>query len=147
MDLVVRHFRDLTTADLYEILRLRVAVFVVEQACAYQEIDGFDVDAWHVYFRDENGIQAYLRVLDRGTMFPDSVSIGRVVSRKRRCGLALGLLREGIRVAREQFAAKEIQLAAQVYARELYEKAGFRQTSEVYMEDGIPHINMHLLYC
>lgn len=143
MDLVVKHFSELTAFELHEILRIRSQVFVVEQNCVYQDVDGKDTDAWHLYLKDENGIQACLRVLDKGVSFEEA-AIGRVVSLKRREGLASRLLQEGIRVAREKFGAERISLEAQVYARSLYEKQGFRQTSEEFLEDGIPHIKMTL---
>lgn len=143
MKLYIQRFDDLPAGELYEILRLRSQVFVVEQNCVYQDLDDKDRDAWHVYLKDEAGIQAYLRVLDRGVRFED-VSIGRVLSMKRRCGLGTRILQVGIRVAREKFAARRITIEAQVYARSLYEKQGFVQTSDEFLEDGIPHICMTL---
>lgn len=143
MKLYIKKFEELTGTELYEILKLRSNVFVVEQNCVYQDLDNKDQGAWHVYLTDEDGIQAYLRVLDRGVSFED-VSIGRVISMKRRCGLGTRILREGIRVAREKFAAQRITIEAQAYARGLYEKLGFVQNSEEFLEDGIPHIRMAL---
>lgn len=143
MELVIKHFHELSTEELVEIYKLRVAVFVVEQQCPYQEVDDYDKDAYHVYFRDEEGIQAYLRVLDRGTYY-DHVSIGRVISVKRRCGLGTNLVKEGIRVAKEKFHADKIDIMAQTYAREFYEKIGFRQISEEFLDVGIRHIKMEL---
>ncbi len=143
MELVIKHFNELTAFELHEILRIRSQVFVVEQDCVYQDVDGKDLGAYHLYLKDDEGIQACLRVLDKGVSFEDA-AIGRVVSIKRRAGLASQLLREGIRVAREKFGADSISLEAQVYARSLYEKQGFRQTSEEFLEDGIPHIKMTL---
>lgn len=143
MELVIKHFSQLTIQELYDILTLRVSVFVVEQNCPYQELDGHDKDAYHVWLRDENGIQAYLRVLDKGITMEET-AIGRVVTRQRRCGLGLRILDSGINVAKEKFGAKKIMLEAQVYAKSLYEKAGFRQVGEEFLEDGIPHIPMLL---
>ena len=143
MTLNVKRFGELTPDELYEILRLREAVFVVEQACAYQDIDGKDRGAIHAWLSDADGIAAYLRVLDRG-VYDEEVAIGRVLSLRRRQGLATRLLREGIRIAREEFDAEVISVEAQVYARALYEKLGFRQASEEFLEDGIPHIRMLL---
>ena len=143
MELVIKRFDELTLQELYEILRLRVNVFVVEQHCPYPEIDGKDEFSHHLYYRDEDGIQAYLRVVDAGVSF-DEASIGRVLSRKRRCGLAANLLREGIRFAHETLGVDALRIEAQTHARGLYEKAGFRQVSEEFLEDGIPHIQMLL---
>lgn len=143
MELVVKRFEELTANELYEILKLRVSVFVVEQNCPYQEIDDKDRQALHVYLKDENGIQAYLRVIEKGVAF-DEVSIGRVIAIKRRCGMGSRILAEGIRVAKNRLKADAIKIEAQTYAKELYEKQGFRQISDEFLEDGIPHIPMRL---
>lgn len=74
MELVVKHYSELTADELYDILHVRVLVFVVEQKCPYEEVDGRDRQAYHVFLRDETGIKAYLRVLDRGVSF-EEVSI------------------------------------------------------------------------
>lgn len=141
MELCVRSFEELTKEELYEILKLRTDVFVVEQQCPYPELDGRDQGAWHVFLRDEEGIRAYLRVMDKGVMLPE-VSIGRVLSVERRKGLASRLLQEGIRVAEEKFGAEVIALEAQTYAASLYEKQGFRICGKEFLEDGIPHVLM-----
>ncbi|MBE6991492.1 MAG: GNAT family N-acetyltransferase [Ruminococcaceae bacterium] len=143
MELIIKHFSQLSARELYDILELRVSVFVVEQNCPYQELDGHDRNAYHVWLQDDDGIQAYLRVLDKGVTM-DEVAIGRVVTRQRRIGLGTKILNIGIEVAKEKYAAKKIMLEAQVYAKSLYEKAGFRQMGEEFLEDGIPHIPMLL---
>lgn len=143
MELMIKTFDELTTSELYEILKLRVSVFVVEQNCPYPELDDRDQCALHIWFRDDDGIQAYLRVMDRGTE-SEYVSIGRVIAMKRHCGLGSRLLTEGIRAARDRFGADSIYLEAQTYAKGLYEKQGFRQISGEFLEDGIPHIKMLL---
>ena len=141
MELVIKHFRELTTEELFEIYKLRVAVFVVEQNCPYQEVDSADVEAYHLYLKDESGMQAYLRVLPKGVPHKE-VSIGRVISVKRRCGLGTQIVKEGISVAKEKFDAERIIIEAQTYARKLYENVGFVQSGEEFLEDGIPHIPM-----
>ena len=143
MQLYRKRFQELTTEELYGILKLRVDVFVVEQNCPYRELDDRDQNAVHVWLQDEDGILAYLRVMDRG-IENESVSIGRVVAAKRRCGLGSRILAEGIRAAKEVFLADSIYLEAQVYAKDLYEKQGFRQISEEFLLDGIPHVKMLL---
>ena len=145
MTLTVKRCDELTLEELYEILRLRMAVFVVEQACAYQDIDDKDQAAVHAWLSDDDGIAAYLRVMDRG-VYDEEVAIGRVISLRRRQGLATQLMREGVRIAREVFGADVISVEAQVYARGLYEKLGFRLASEEFLEDGIPHIRMLLRF-
>lgn len=143
MELTVKRFDELDIYELYEILELRVDVFVVEQNCPYPELDEKDKSAWHVYFREDGKITAYLRVLDPGVSF-DTAAIGRVISTRRRCGLGTKLMREGIRVARERMNAAAVKIEAQTYARSFYEQLGFVQTSEEFLEDGIPHIEMIL---
>ena len=143
MELIVKQSDELSTDELYEILKLRVSVFVVEQKCAYQEIDGRDRSSIHVWLADEDGIEAYLRVMDSGVE-SEYVSIGRVLTVKRHQGLGSRILAEGVRVAKENFHAEKIYLEAQVYARSMYEKQGFVQISEEYLEDGIPHVKMLL---
>lgn len=141
MELVIKHFSELTTEELRQIYKLRIAVFVVEQNCPYQDIDGWDPHAYHLWLKDEVGIRAYLRVLPQNTLYADA-SLGRVISIKRRCGLATRLLQEGIAFAREKFGAKRLIIGAQTYACPVYEKVGFVRTDYEYMEDGIPHVRM-----
>jgi ElaA protein len=143
MELVAKRFEELTLEELYEILKIRVSIFVVEQNCAYQEIDDKDKQALHVYLKDDDGIQAYLRVVGRGVSF-DEVSLGRVIAVKRRCGLGAKILSEGIKLAKKEFKAPAIKIEAQTYARAFYEQQGFCQASEEFLLDGIPHIQMVL---
>src|SRR5574344_1175937 len=96
-NLIIKRFEELTVEELYDILRIRNTVFVVEQHCAYQDIDSRDQHAYHVFLENESGIQAYLRVIDKGISF-DDVSIGRVLTLKRRCGLGTQILNAGIQV-------------------------------------------------
>ena len=141
MKLICKHFNDLTAKELYEILRLRVNVFVVEQNCSYPEVDGKDLDAWHLWFEDEDGIAGYLRLLAPGVSFKEA-SIGRVIAKKRRCGIGSKLMQAGIEKMKEVYGDTDIRIEAQVYAREFYEKAGFVKVSEEFLDDGIPHIEM-----
>ncbi len=143
MELHVKRFHELTVDELYDLLKLRVDVFVVEQNCPYPELDGLDREALHLWLSDEGGIAACLRVMDRGAE-SEYVSIGRVIAARRRQGLGSRILREGIRAAREVFGAERIYLEAQTYARGLYEKQGFRVISEEFLLDGIPHVKMLL---
>ena len=143
MQLYRKRFQELTTEELYSMLKLRVAVFVVEQNCPYMELDDCDRNAIHIWLEDEDGIQAYLRVMDRGVE-NEYVSIGRVLSVKRRQGLGSRILSEGIRAAEDFFHADHIYLESQVYAKGLYERQGFRQISGEFLLDGIPHVKMLL---
>jgi ElaA protein len=143
MEVHVKRFDQLSIHELYDILKLRNSIFVVEQNCPFGDVDGYDKEAYHVFLTDKDGIQAYLRVLDRNSMY-DGVSFGRVLAVKRHCGLATRVLEEGIRVAKEKFGAERIVLHAESYARSLYEKIGFRQTAEEFLEDNIPFIPMEM---
>ena len=141
MQLIVKHFNELTANELYEIYKLRAAVFVVEQNCAYQDIDEADKHAYHVFMTENDALQAYLRVVEPGFCHKETL-IGRVIAVKRRCGLGSRLLTEGIRVAEEKFGAQTIRITAQTYAVPFYEQAGFETVSEEFTEDGIPHVQM-----
>ncbi|MDE7004583.1 MAG: GNAT family N-acetyltransferase [Oscillospiraceae bacterium] len=141
MELIVKHFSQLTRDELFAIYKLRVAVFIVEQQCAYPEVDEHDPAAYHLWLQDGEGIQAYLRLLPPGATFP-TASIGRVIAVKRRQGLGGRIVAEGVRAAQELLGADAITIEAQTYARGLYEQAGFVQSSEEFLEDGIPHIQM-----
>ena len=143
MELTVKHFSQLSAEELFEIYRLRVSVFIVEQRCPYQDVDDEDRTAYHLWLRDENGIAAYARLLPPGVTFP-TAAIGRVIAVRRRCGLGTRIVDAAINAAREKLSADVITIEAQVYARSLYEKAGFVQTSEEFLEDGIPHVQMQL---
>lgn len=143
MDIRVKTFAELTTEELYAILELRSAVFVVEQNCVYQDIDGIDRRSLHIFAEDGEGILAYARLFVKEDE-ENTVQIGRVVSKERRKGYGTIVLEECIHQAEEYFHADEIFLEAQTYARPFYEKQGFVQVSEEFLEDGIPHIAMRL---
>ena len=143
MELVVKKFKELTIDELYEILRVRVNVFVVEQKCPYEEIDNKDKSAYHVFLKENGEIVAYLRVIKQGVSFEEA-SIGRVLTTKRKKGYANIILKAGIKIAKEKFKADKIKIEAQTYAKKLYEKFGFKQISDEFLEDGIPHIKMLL---
>ncbi len=142
MELYIKHFNELTTMELYRILRARAEIFVVEQDCVYQDLDNKDLNAWHVWFEDEDGVAAYCRVLDKGVSYEGEGSIGRVIAVKRGTGLGYKVMMEGIRVAEEKFGQTSLRISAQQYAQGFYEKCGFVRVSEPYLEDDIPHVQM-----
>ena len=142
MNLYIKHFNELTTMELYRILRARAEIFVVEQDCVYQDLDNKDLNAWHVWFEDEDGVAAYCRVLDKGVSYEGEGSIGRVITVKRGTGLGYKVMMEGIRVAEEKFGQTSLRISAQQYAQGFYEKCGFVRVSEPYLEDNIPHVQM-----
>ena len=141
MNLIIKHFNELTTTELVDIYKLRVAVFVVEQNCPYQEVDEADKVSYHLWLEDEDGIEAYARVVPPGVKFEEA-SIGRIIAKKRRCGLGTRIVKEAIKVAKDKFNEDTLKIEAQAYAKSLYEKCGFIQISQPFLEDGIPHIRM-----
>lgn len=96
MELIIKHFSELSTDELYDIIQARVDVFVVEQKCPYRELDDKDKNAYHIWLRDENGIIAYLRTLDKGMAFEEA-SVGRIITVRRGQGYGALIMREGIK--------------------------------------------------
>lgn len=143
MKTIIKRFEELSNEELYAVLKLRFDVFILEQRCFYPELDNCDQRALHVWLEDEEGIAAYLRVMDRGVK-SEQVSIGRVIAGRRGCGLGKEIMRTGIRAARERLQAGAIYIEAQQYAQGFYEKLGFHTISEPFDEDGILHVKMLL---
>ena len=145
MELHIKQFEELTVYELYEILKLRSAVFVVEQKSRYLDTDDMDQDALHVFLTDGDEIVAYLRILSRDSGETGYVKIGRVIAKRRRTGLGTDIVLAGIRTARQVYKPEKIKIAAQTYTKEFYERLGFVKTpDDEYDIDGIPHINMEL---
>ena len=143
MKIVVKNFHDLTTQELYNILQLRSEVFVVEQECIYQDIDGKDQKAIHIFFTENKKTIAYSRIFNEGEYF-ENPSIGRVVVDKEERGKELGkkVMIEGAKYIKENFTNKNIEISAQKYLKEFYTDLGYEFTGKEYLEDGIPHIRM-----
>lgn len=139
----IRRFEALSAKELYNLLRLRSEVFVVEQNCVYEDIDGKDEKALHVIGENEGEIVAYARLFKPNDYFEES-SIGRVVVKADYRDKKLGhiLMREAVQVIKTHFDETKITISAQLYLKKFYESHGFMQTSEMYLEDGIPHIEM-----
>ena len=125
MEIYIKRFEELSSEELYEIIKIRVAIFCLEQNCLYQDLDDKDKKAYHVYIKENDKIKAYLRVLDKGISF-DEISIGRVLTTERGVGFGNIILKEGIRVAKEKINADKIKIEAQSYAKGYYEKFGFK---------------------
>lgn len=134
-------FQELTVDELYELLRVRSDVFVVEQDCVYQDLDCDDQKSIHLWLTDGDKVVALCRVCPAGTHM-EEISIGRVITTERGKGYGKRIMLEGIKAARHFFNAERIDLEAQEYARGFYEQVGFRQSSEPFILDGIPHIRM-----
>jgi ElaA protein len=146
MEWTIKKFAELTADELYEILKLRVDVFVVEQACPYPEIDGHDRDALHLAGREGSMLAAYARVLMPGAVHEDP-AIGRVIVSKphRGKGIARELVERAKEVAADQYGEIPVHLSAQYHLKDFYASCGFQSVSEPYDEDGIPHVDMRLM--
>ena len=134
-------YSDLTTDELYELLRIRSEVFVVEQDCVYQDLDYDDQPAVHLWITEDDRVVALCRVCPAGTHMKE-VSIGRVITTERGKGYGKQIMLAGIKVAQEHFGARVIDIESQEYAKGFYEQVGFRQSSEPFILDGISHIKM-----
>ncbi|MBB3591170.1 ElaA protein [Rhizobium sp. BK529] len=134
---------ELSARELYDLLRMRVDVFVVEQNCPYPELDGKDIDALHLRLMDGDELIGSTRLLKPYSV-EHPVKIGRVVVSPAHRGKRLGeaLMKESIAACEKFFPANSIALSAQAHLRRFYESFGFVKTSEEYLEDGIPHIDM-----
>lgn len=140
-----RRFEEFTAGELYELLRFRQSIFVVEQACAYPDLDGLDRGAWHLAARLESELIGYLR-LTPITGPPPIVRIGRVAVSPplRRGGLGRMLMEKALILCRERFPRQAIALGAQVPLVPFYESFGFATTSEPYDDFGVAHVEMVL---
>ena len=134
-------FQELKVDELYELLRVRSEVFVVEQNCVYQDLDGDDQQSIHLWLTEEDKVVALARVCPAGTHMKD-ISIGRVITTERGKGYGRQIMFHAIDAAIEYFGATLIDIEAQEYAKGFYESVGFKQSSDIFMLDGIPHIKM-----
>ncbi|GGN99524.1 GNAT family N-acetyltransferase [Saccharibacillus kuerlensis] len=141
----LKSFEQLTGEELYRILGERINVFVLEQACLYPEIDGKDLQSYHLYAEKDGEIAAYCRLLPPGVSYSQA-SIGRVLVKDsfRGQGLAQELMTRAISFLTEELREQEIKIQAQHYLEKFYTSFGFRSISDVYPEDGIPHVDMLL---
>ncbi len=142
------HFNQLSLDELYEVLKLRVDVFVVEQNCPYPELDNKDrlAETLHLLGINQQGeLIAYTRILAAGVSYPQA-SIGRVIiaEQGRGKGIAHALMQRSIDVVNTQWPETSIQIGAQQHLSDFYQQQGFTVNSEMYLEDGIPHIDMLL---
>jgi ElaA protein len=145
MNWSVKHFSELTTEELYAILQLRSEVFVVEQNCVFLDMDDKDQSCYHLMGWKGNLLAAYTRLVPPGVAYALS-SIGRVVTSPKARGKGTGrmLMQKSIDEAQRLFGKEPIKIGAQLYLQEFYSSFGFQTTSDVYLEDGIEHIEMTL---
>jgi ElaA protein len=143
MQVSIKTFDELTIHELYQILRLRSEVFVVEQDCVYQDVDNKDQKALHIMGMKDGQVVAYTRVFKPGDYF-DNVSIGRVVvsQEQRQYGLGKQIMLASLAAIDQRFPRKPIEISAQSYLLKFYTDLGFRVIGEEYLEDGIPHRRM-----
>ena len=143
MQIEIKAFEELSLQELYQLLQLRSEVFVVEQDCVYQDIDGKDQKALHVLGFVDQRIVAYTRIFPQNFYF-EQAAIGRVIVKQeyRKAQLGHEILKASIEAIREHYGTDTIKLSAQTYLTKFYESHGFVQTGEGYLEDGIPHIAM-----
>ena len=140
-----KSFRELSVAELYEIVRLRIAVFVVEQKCCYQDADGLDQCSWHLMGRTRSKtLVAYVRIILPGKKFAEP-TLGRLLVDRnfRTKGLARRLIENAIGVAEKMYPRLGIRASAQAYLRDSYKLFGFNPVGKSYLEDGIPHFEIY----
>lgn len=137
---IVKQFDELSVYQLYEIYQLRVAVFVVEQECAYQEVDELDLDAIHLFQKEGDNLTAYARLVPEA----DQVRLGRVIVHPQFRGQQKGhaLLEKAIAIAADRYPTLPMIAGAQAHLQKFYESFDFRTVSDVYLEDDIPHVDM-----
>jgi ElaA protein len=143
MNISIKTFEQLSTKELYYILRLRSEVFVVEQDCVYQDVDDKDQKALHVLGIKDDKLVAYARIFKPGDYFKNT-SIGRVVVKKeeRKYGFGKDIMLGSLKAIKEEIGLVKVELSAQVYLKRFYNDLGFIEIGEGYLEDGIPHIRM-----
>jgi ElaA protein len=139
----IKNFDEISSIELYKILKARNEVFVVEQDCVYQDCDDKDLKSYHLFLEEEEKVIAYLRILPRGLSY-DEISIGRVlvIKESRGRGLAQKMIVEAIKFIENELNETKIKISAQAYLEKFYKQHGFITVSDVYLEDGIPHIEM-----
>lgn len=143
MIIEVKKFNELTVFELYDILRLRTEIFVVEQNCVYQDMDGKDEFALHIIGKKDGKTVAYTRCFPPGISYKEA-AIGRVVVEKnqRKYGYGHDIMKASKAAIKEVFKTEKIKLSAQAYLIKFYQSHGFNTIGEGYLEDGIPHIAM-----
>lgn len=142
---ITKTFEDLTNSELYELLKLRQEIFIVEQVCPYLDCDGVDPSCLHVMgYTEDDELAAVARIAPPGAIYPGYASIGRVAVSKTFRGRDLGkaIMRESLEQCRKLFDGAEIKIMAQSYLKKFYTDLGFEPGNEAFLEDEIPHIIM-----
>ncbi len=143
LEIKVKRFSELLIQELYDLLQLRSEIFVVEQDCVYQDLDGKDQKALHILGYKSGKIVAYTRVFKQGDYFKET-SIGRVVVKEneRQYKYGYAIMKASIEAIKKHYNTTEIKISAQTYLKRFYNNLEFKEVGEEYLEDGIPHINM-----
>lgn len=143
MNFQLKSFDELSGKEVYEVLKSRNEVFVLEQQCIYQDCDNKDKNAYHLLVEEDGEIIAYLRILKKGIAY-NEVSIGRVLVKKeyRRKGLARQIMLKAIDFIDKELNEKSIRISAQQYLIDFYGSLGFKVVSDMYIEDSLPHQEM-----
>ena len=139
----IKTFSELTTTELYAIIKVRIDVFVVEQDCPYPDCDDYDQKAIHLWAENNGEVLAYCRIFDKGIKYPET-SIGRVVTTQNARGTGLGkqLIKYALEIIENRLETSEIRISAQDYLLKFYSDFGFADTGKKYLEDNIPHTEM-----
>ncbi len=143
MNWVLKKFEELNIEELYKILQMRSEVFVLEQECPYQDCDGKDEKSYHLFLEYNGNILCYLRIIPKGISY-DEMSIGRVLVSKdrRKKGLSREMMLIAIDFIERKLNEKSIRISAQKYLVDFYKNFGFKEVSDVYLEDEIEHVEM-----
>ena len=142
-DWKIKTFSELTTTELYAIIKARIDVFVVEQDCPYPDCDDYDQKAIHLWAENNGEVLAYCRIFDKGIKYPET-SIGRVVTTENGRGTGLGkqLIKYALEIIENRLGTSEVRISAQDYLLKFYSDFGFEDTGKKYLEDNIPHTEM-----
>lgn len=139
----IKMFSELTTTELYAIIKARINVFVVEQDCPYPDCDDYDQKAIHLWAENNGEVLAYCRIFGKGIKYPET-SIGRVVTTQNARGTGLGkqLIKYALEIIENRLETSEVRISAQDYLLKFYSNFGFADTGKKYLEDNIPHTEM-----
>lgn len=145
MDWYIKTFQELTNDELYNLMKLRVDIFVVEQECPYPELDNYDQQSIHYFLKIDGEMAANVRILPPNTKFAEA-SIGRVAVAEKYRGKGYGqqIMQKAIQYVAREWNETQIKIEAQEHLKKFYSALGFQQISESYLDDGIPHIDMML---
>lgn len=142
MNLIVKKFDELTTKELYEILKARAAIFIMEQQINYNDMDNIDYDAYHCFYMEDDKVIAYLRAFAANET--NTLQVGRVLTLKHGIGLGKKLMEDSIEYFKSYTDTKKITMHAQKHAQGFYEKLGFHTIGDEFIEEKIVHITMYL---